>query len=64
MGLLNHSDRPEIGGKVGVGQVSEGNGEVAAHAPACSPTIPANEPAALDIVADSADGVTTEDVLA
>ena len=43
--------------------VRQWNGEVAAHAPACSPTIPANEPAAFDIVADGADGVTTEDVL-
>src|SRR6266853_49560 len=62
--LQNYSNCPEVGAEVGIRQVGKGDGEVAAHAPACSPTIPANEPASLDIVADGFDGVTTEDVLA
>src|SRR5437763_5939543 len=62
--LLHYSDCPEVGTKVGVGEVGKGDGEVAAHAPASPPTIPANEPAALDIVADGADGVATQNVFA
>ena len=59
--LLHDSDGPEVGGEIGIGEVSKGDGEVAAHAPSCSPAISAKEPAPVHVVADGADGVAAED---
>src|SRR4051794_27529788 len=58
--LLHYSDDPKICRQVGIGEISKGDGEVAAHAPFCAPAVATEEPAPGHVVADSADGVTAE----
>ena len=59
--LLHDSDGPEVGGEIGICEVSKGDGEVAAHSPSSSPAVSAEEPAPGRVVADRTDSVAAED---